>query len=129
MLVENLIGEKELDQCKSGFTWKYVIEEKRTEGGRLTVITCETIHKTPSGFTFGTPYPFDSGRREDATVDAIREAMANLHDFAREANVSVREYGSRTIIGQDVTGKVVQDFIADLARINRVLVVNRAGTK
>lgn len=123
MLVENLIGEKELDQCKSGFTWKYVIEEKRTEGGRLTVITCETIHKTPFGFTFGTPYPFDSGRREDKTVDAIREAMLDLRAFACEVNVPVQEYESQTIIGQGVKGKVVQDFISDLARINRVLVV------
>ena len=123
MLVENYIGDKELDQCKAGFTWKYVVEEKCTEGGRLTVITCETIRKTPSGFMFGTPYPFDSGRREDKTVDAIRAAMLDLRAFACEVNVPVQEYESQTIIGQCVNGKVVQDFISDLARINRVLVV------
>ena len=129
MLVENYIDEKELDQCKAGFMWKYVVEEKCTEGGRLTVITCETIHKTPSGFTFGTPYPFDTGRREDKTVDAVREAMLDLRAFACEVNVPVQEYESQTIIGQGVKGKVVQDFISDLARINRVLVVLDKTTK
>ena len=123
MLVENKIGEKEFSQLKTGFTWKYVVEEKCTDGGRLTVITCETIRKTPSGITFGTPYPFDSGRREDKTVDAIREAMLDLRAFACEVNVPVREYESQTIIGQGINGKVVQDFISDLARINRVLVI------
>lgn len=130
MLVENYIGEKELEVCKVGFTWKYVVEEKSTDGGRQTVITGEIIHKSASGIACGIPYPFDSGRREDATVDAIRAATINLHDVARETNVPVREYGSRTIIGQNMAGKAVQDFIADLARINRVLVVmNRAGIK
>lgn len=130
MLVENYIGKKELEVCKVGFTWKYVVEEKSTDGGRQTVITCEIIHKSASGIACGRPYPFDSGRREDATVDAIRAAMTHLRDYAREWNVPEQEYGSRTIIGQEMTGQVVQDFIADLARINRVLVVvNRAGTK
>lgn len=123
MLVENLIGEKELGQLKTGFTWKYVFEEKRTEGGLQTVIIGETLRKTASGITFGMPYPFDSGRTEDKTVDAIREAMLNLRAFACEVNVPVREYGSQTIIGQGLGGKVVQDFISDLARIDRVLVV------
>ena len=123
MLVENQIGEKEFSQLKTGFTWKYVVEEKCTDGGRLTVITCETVRKTPSGITFGTPYPFDSGRREDKTVDAIREAMLNLRAFACEVNVSMQEYGSQTIIGQRMNGKVVQDFISDLARIDRVVVI------
>lgn len=123
MLVENLIGEKELSQLKAGFTWKYVIEEKRTDGGRRTVITGETIHKSASGITFGRPYPFDSGRREDKTVDAIREAMLNLRAFACEVNMPVQEYGSQTIIDQGMNGKVVQDFISDLARIDRVVVI------
>lgn len=123
MMVENCIGEKELDQCKSGFSWKYVIEEKRTDGGRLTVITGETLHKSASGITFGMPYPFDSGRREDKTVNAIREAMLNLRAFTCEVNVPVQEYGSQMIIGQRMNGKVVQDFISDLARIDRVVVI------
>ena len=123
MLVENCIGGKELGQCKAGFTWKYVIEERRTNGGRQTVITGEIIHKSASNITFGMSYPFDSGRREDKTVDAIREAMLDLRAFACEVNVPVQEYESQTIIGQGVKGKVVQDFISDLARINRVLVV------
>ena len=123
MMVENLIGEKELGQLKAGFTWKYVIEEKRTDGGRLTVITGETLHKSASGITFGRPYPFDSGRREDKTVDAIREAMLNLRAVACEVNVPVQEHGSQTIIGQRMNGKVVQDFISDLARIDRVVVI------
>ena len=123
MLVENCIGGKELDQCKAGFTWKYVVKEKSTNGGRQTVVTGETVYKSASGITFGMSYPFDSGRREDKTVDSIREAMHNLRAFACEVNVLVREYGSQTIVGQGLGGKVVQDFIADLARINRVLVV------
>ena len=123
MMVENYIGEKELDQCKSGFIWKYVLEEKRTDGGRLTVVTGETLRKTASGITFGMPYPFDSGRREDKTVDAIREAMLNLRAFACEVNVPMQEYGSQTIIGQRMNGKVVRDFISDLARIDRVVVI------
>ena len=123
MLVENLIGEKELGQLKAGFTWKYVVEEKRTDAGRLTVVTGETLRKTASGITFGMPYPFDSGRREDKTVDAIREAMLNLRAFACEVNVPMQEYGSQTIIGQRMNGKVVQDFISDLARIDRVVVI------
>ena len=123
MLVENLIGEKELGQLKAGFTWKYVVEEKRTDAGRLTVVTGETLRKTASGITFGMPYPFDSGRREDKTVDAIREAMLNLRAFACEVNVPMQEYGSQTIIGQGMNGKVVQDFISDLARIDRVVVI------
>ena len=123
MLVENLIGEKELGQLKAGFTWKYVVEEKRTDAGRLTVVTGETLRKTASGITFGMPYPFDSGRREDKTVDAIREAMLNLRAFACEVNVPMQEYGLQTIIGQRMNGKVVQDFISDLARIDRVVVI------
>lgn len=123
MLVEDLIGEKELGQLKAGFTWKYVVEEKRTDAGRLTVVTGETLRKTASGITFGMPYPFDSGRREDKTVDAIREAMLNLRAFACEVNVPMQEYGSQTIIGQGMNGKVVQDFISDLARIDRVVVI------
>ena len=123
MLVENLIGEKELGQLKAGFTWKYVVEEKRTDAGRLTVVTGETLRKTASGITFGMPYPFDSGRREDKTVDAIREAMLNLRAFACEVNVPMQEYGSQTIIGQRMNGKVVRDFISDLARIDRVVVI------
>ena len=123
MLVENLIGEKELGQIKAGFSWKYVVEEKRTDAGRLTVVTGETLRKTASGITFGMPYPFDSGRREDKTVDAIREAMLNLRAFACEVNVPMQEYGSQTIIGQRMNGKVVQDFISDLARIDRVVVI------
>lgn len=123
MLVENYIGEKELDQCKAGFTWKYVVEEKCKDGGRQTVITGEIIHKSAFDIAFGMPYPFDSGRCEDDTVDAIREAMLNLRAFACEVNVPVRECDSRTIIGQGLNGKIVQEFIADLARIDRVLVV------
>lgn len=123
MLVENYIGEKELDQCKAGFTWKYVIEEKLAEGARQTVVTGETVYKSASGITFGMPYPFDSGRREDKTVDAIREAMLNLRAFACEVNVPLWECGSGTIIGQGLNGNVVQDFIAGLTRINRVVVV------
>ena len=123
MIVENYIGERELDQCKSGFSWKYAVEEKHTDGAQLTVITGEIIHKSASGIKFGRPYPFDSGRKEDKTVDAIREAMLNLRAFACEVNVPVQEYGSQTIIGQAMNGKVVQDFISDLARIDRVLVV------
>ena len=123
MLVENYIGDKELDQCKAGFTWKYVVEEKCTEGGRQTVISGEVIHKSASGITFGMPYPFDSGRKEDKTVDAIRETMLNLRMFAAEVGVAVREIGSGVVIEQGVSGKVVQDFISELSRVDRVVVI------
>lgn len=123
MLVENCIGDKELDQCKAGFTWKYVIEEKCTDGGRRTVISGEVIHKSASGITFGIPYPFDSGRKEDKTVDAIRETMLNLRMVAAEVGVAVREIGSGVVIEQGVSGKVVQDFISELSRVDRVVVI------
>ena len=123
MLVENYIGEQELDQCKAGFTWKYVVEEKVMDGGRQTVISGEVIHKSASGITFGMPYPFDSGRKEDRTVDAIRETMLNLRMVAAEVGVAVREIGSGVVIEQGVSGKVVQDFISELSRVDRVVVI------
>lgn len=123
MLVENYIGDKELDQCKAGFTWKYVVEEKVMDGGRQTVISGEVIHKSASGITFGMPYPFDSGRKEDRTVDAIRETMLNLRMVAAEVGVAVWEIGSGVVIEQGVSGKVVQDFISELSRVDRVVVI------
>lgn len=130
MLIEHVIGEKELALCKMGFTWKYFVEEVCKNGIVYTVISFEMLYKTPSCIRIGIPFPFDSGRRENVTVDAIRDCMFNLKALANEANVAVQEYDDRTVIAQGIKGGVVQDFIANLAKINRVLVVvERTGDR
>lgn len=122
---------EEFAVCKRGFNWRFDFEEEPVaEGGKRTVVRCQLLFKTVSDIKqIISPYPYDAGRREDASCEAIREAVGAAYLTGRENGVEVRECGSTTIIEEGIDGEVVRGFADDLARVNRVIVVMNAMTK
>ena len=122
---------EEFAVCKRGFNWRFDFEEEPVaEGGKRTVVRCQLLLKTASDLKqIISPYPYDAGRREDASCEAIREAVGAAYLTGRENGVEVCECESTTIIEEGIDGEVVRGFADDLAKINRVIVVMNAMTK
>ena len=122
---------EEFAVCKRGFNWRFDFEEEPVaEGGKRTVVRCQLLLKTASDLKqIISPYPYDAGRRENASCEAIREAVGAAYLTGRENGVEVRECGSTMIIEEGIDGEVVRGFANDLARVNRVIVVMNAMTK
>ena len=120
---------EEFTVCKRGFNWRFDFEEEPVaEGGKRTVVRCQLLFKTVSDLKqIISPYPYDAGRRENASCEAIREAVGAAYLTGRENGVEVRECGSTTIIEEGIDGGVVRGFADDLAKINRVIVVMCRG--
>ena len=120
---------EEFTVCKRGYNWRFdFVEEIGADGGKRTVVRCQLLFKTVSDLKqIISPYPYDVGRREDASCEAIREAAGAAYLTGRENGVAVRECGSTTIIEEGVDGEVVRGFAEDLAKINRVFVVMGRG--
>ena len=120
---------EEFTACKRGYNWRFDFEEEiGADGGKRTVVCCQLLFKTVSDLKqIISPYPYDAGRREDASVEAIREAVGAAYLTGRENGVEVRECGSTTIIEEGIDGGVVRGFADDLAKINRVIVVMCRG--
>lgn len=116
---------EEFTVCKRGYNWRFdFVEEIGADGGKRTVVRCQLLFKTVSDLKqIISPYPYDAGRREDASCEAIREAVGAACLTGRENGVEVCEDGSTTIIEEGVDGEVVRGFADDLAKINRVIVV------
>lgn len=122
---------EEFTACKRGYNWRFdFAEEIGADGSRRTVVRCQLLFKTTSDLKqIISPYPYDAGRREDASCEAIREAVGAAYLTGRENGVEVCECGSTTIIKEGIDGEVVRGFADDLARVNRVIVVMNAMTK
>ena len=122
---------EEFTACKRGYNWRFdFVEEIGADGGKRTVVRCQLLFKTVSDLKqIISPYPYDAGRREDASVEAIREAVGAAYLMGRENGVAVRECGSTTIIEEGIDGEVARGFAEDLAKINRVIVVMHPMTK
>ena len=122
---------EEFTVCKLGFNWRFDFEEEPVaDGGKRTVVRCQLLFKTASDLKqIISPYPYDAGRREDASCEAIREAAGAVYLTGRENGVEIRECGSTTIIEEGIDGEVVRGFADDLAKINRVIVVMNVMTK
>lgn len=120
---------EEFTVCKRGYNWRFdFVEEIGADGGKRTVVRCQLLFKTVSDLKqIISPYPYDVGRREDASCEAIREAAGAAYLTGRENGVEVRECGSTTIIEEGINGEVVCGFAEDLAKINRVFVVMGRG--
>ena len=122
---------EEFAVCKRGFNWRFDFEEEPVaDGGKRTVVRCQLLLKTASDLKqIISPYPYDAGRREDASCEAIREAVGAAYLTGRENGVEVRECGSMTIVEEGIDGEVARGFAEDLAKINRVIVVMHPMTK
>lgn len=120
---------EEFTKCKRGYNWRFDFEEEiGADGGKRTVVRCQLLFKTVSDLKqIISPYPYDAGRREDASCEAIREAVGAACLTGRENGVEVYEHGSTTIIEEGVDGEVVRGFADDLAKINRVIVAMCRG--
>ena len=132
MLVKNGASfTKEFTVCKRGYNWRFdFAEEIGADGSRRTVVRCQLLFKTTSDLKqIISPYPYDAGRREDASCEAIREAVGAAYLTGRENGVEVRECGSTTIIEEGIGGEVVCGFADDLVKINRAIVVMHPMTK
>ena len=120
---------EEFVKCKRGYNWRFDFEEEiGADGGKRTVVRCQLLFKTVSDLKqIISPYPYDVGRRENASCEAIREAAGAVCLTGRENGVEIRECGSTTIIEEGINGEVVCGFAEDLAKINRVFVVMGRG--
>lgn len=120
---------EEFTVCKLGYNWRFDFKEEiGADGGKCTVVSCQLLFKTDSDLKqIISPYPYDTGRREDSCCEAIREAVGSAYLTGRENGVEVRECGSTTIIEEGINGEVVCGFAEDLAKINRVFVVMGRG--
>ena len=122
---------EEIIVCKRGYNWRFdFVEEIGADGGKRTVVRCQLLFKTVSDLKqIISPYPYDAGRRENASCEAIREAVGAAYLTGRENGVAVRECGSTTIVEEGIDGEVARGFAEDLAKINRVIVVMHPMTK
>lgn len=111
---------------KNGYNWEYRIQSKTMGGEECSVIDevlwfqyrdqgCEQII---SG------YPYGDGRREDSTVDEIKDAFNDLMADAREEEVVVHAGRGRSgcywVVHAPVDSPLVRGLATQLSAINRV---------
>lgn len=116
-------------ELKRGWNWRYLFQSENIDGRRRVVVAESLLYKTKrEEMLVVSGYPYGSVSYCDCIVDAIRDAFAALYSDARDCDVSVEDAGEddagreRTIIWASPDDQIVKSFVAELERINRVIV-------